>query len=171
MTIAYINLIIILIISVITDKKSYKINNKILFIGSLFGFFLNSVQNGLKGFTDSFLGFILPITFLFVLFALNMLGAGDVKLFATIGALMGFEFVLYVMLYSFVFGGILAFVILIRRRLLLNRLKYFMTYITSVFITKRLGVYYDKKRDGLEPVMHFSYAITMGVLIKIITLM
>lgn len=153
--------------AVITDTESYKIRNGYLVIGSILGFLLNFITKGYSGLVFSLLGLILPIIILFFLFILHMLGAGDIKLFATIGAIMGVKFVSFVILYSFIIGGIIAFCILVFKKTLLIRLNYFFSYVKRCILNKNIEVYYQANQDNYGQVMHFSYFIAISVIIQI----
>jgi len=72
--------------------------------------------DGVRGLLDSLLGIIVPFLLLIVLYALRMLGAGDVKLFSAIGAVLGVRAALWIMAYSFLAGGVIALIILIINR-------------------------------------------------------
>lgn len=161
-------LICIITLAVITDKKSYKIKNQYLIIGSLIGLTFNSICCGKEGLITSILGFIIPIVIFFLLFALRMIGAGDIKLYATIGAIMGLEFVLYSILYSLIIGAIGSLLIMIKRRILITRLKCFVKYIYNIVVTGKIDSYYNLELDGYEGVIHFTYFIALGVLIYLI---
>ncbi|TCL00080.1 prepilin peptidase CpaA [Natranaerovirga hydrolytica] len=161
-------LTVILVLAIITDKKTYKIRNKHLIIGTLLGVTINIAYLGIRGIVHSFLGFIFPIVILMFLFALGVLGAGDIKLFATIGAIMGIQFTAYVMLYAFIIGGMMAFIILVYKKLLIKRLTYFFHYIKNAILMKHTPKYYVANQDGQAVTMHFSYAIALGTIIHMI---
>ena len=49
-------------------------------------------------------------------YSLKMLGAGDIKLFSAISAIMGHRFVLLSMVFSFLVGGVIALLIMLIRK-------------------------------------------------------
>ncbi|MFP4697744.1 MAG: prepilin peptidase [Eubacteriales bacterium] len=159
---------IVLILSVCSDKKNYKIRNTYLVIGSTGGLIVNSINLGLVGFYKSILGFLFPMFCLMILFALHMIGAGDIKLFSTIGAIMGIRFIMLCMILSFVIGGIISLIILIFSKNLFVRIQYFINYFSKLIQTKKIVPYYDKEVDGYKVVIHFSYAIGIATTIQLV---
>lgn len=119
-------------------------------------------QNGLKGGAMAIVGMLIPILILLPLFALRMLGAGDIKLFASVGAIMGSRFVLNAMIYSFLSGGLMALLLMILRKNGRERLRHLATYMKTCFLTLSLQPYTDfnDKSDGAK--FRFSYAIACG---------
>lgn len=158
---------LIVILAMWTDRGHYRINNSYLLIGSTLGFFINIKINGLHGFLNSLLGLLFPMIILFILFVLRMLGAGDIKLFATIGAIMGYAFVLRTMLYSFCVGGGIALIVLLYKKALILRLKYFADYMIRSMRMRKFNAYYDIASEGYTYAMHFSYAIAASVTIQV----
>ncbi len=57
---------------------------------------------------DALYGFVFPLVLL-PIFALNMIGAGDIKLYMVVGIWLGFMTNLNVIVYSFLVGGVCAF--------------------------------------------------------------
>lgn len=113
--ISYIVLFCLLFLSVISDLKASKIYNKYILPAALAGLVINIFLYGLEGMKSSVMGMVLPILFLGIFFYVRLIGAGDIKLFGAIGALLGWSFVLYAMVYAFIFAGIFAFISLARR--------------------------------------------------------
>lgn len=109
---AYI-LVVMLITASYFDIKEKRIPNFLTFSGMVLGIINTIISSGLKGLQFSLIGFLFGIAVFFIPFALNFMGAGDVKLIGAIGALMGWKFTLSVILYSAIAGGIIAFVIAI----------------------------------------------------------
>ena len=75
------------------------------------GVFLGVVINGMAGvsqFFQSIAGFVVAIVVLLLPFALGWIGAGDVKLFGVIGALLGLRWLPRVFFYSAVVAGLIA---------------------------------------------------------------
>lgn len=159
-----------IIVAVISDVKTYKIKNLIVIFFIITGLLTNLLLDGLPSLSSSILATIIPVPLLIVLFALKMLGAGDIKLFCTIGAITGMNFNLYCMAYSFIAGGIIALVIMLLGKSFRKRGRYLLNYIKSCFLTGALLPYSDfiNKDDG--SVFRFSYAIACGVAITILKL-
>lgn len=87
------------------DHKTQKIPNLITLPAALLGLLLNTYFTALDGFILALQGWLVPVALLFVLFALRMLGAGDIKLFAAVGALMGYCFALGAIVFYLFRGG------------------------------------------------------------------
>jgi len=163
----YAEILILLIMATVNDARKYKISNTINCSFILLGILSNTVFYGLRGFMLSLSGVIAPAVILFILFVLRMLGAGDIKLFCAIGAIMGFEFVLYSVVLSILSGGIIALLIMLFKKNAVVRFVYLLTYIKSCLLSFRALPYcdFEDKTDGGK--MHFSYAVACGTLIFI----
>lgn len=103
--------------AVIMDLRTGKIANSYNIFWMVYGVIYSFTMAGPRGLILSFIGIMLPIVGLMLLFASRVIGAGDIKLFATLGALMGLE-VIRIVIYSFllcgIFGGCLLIVRIIR---------------------------------------------------------
>lgn len=86
--------------AVLTDIRYHKIKNRTVLFGMAGGFLLN-----LGNIRASVLGVAVPLL-LIVFFALNMMGAGDIKLLCSVGAIIQFPCIVDIILYSFVFCGV-----------------------------------------------------------------
>jgi prepilin peptidase CpaA len=101
------SILLVTAISVFFDLTVRRIPNWIILCGLLGGLSLNGFH-GFAQFSHSLLGFILGIAIFIVPFALGWMGAGDVKYFGVVGALLGVEWLPRVLFYSIVTAGILA---------------------------------------------------------------
>lgn len=155
-------LLILIISALLSDIKTYKIKNAVLLIFTIAGFLINTLAYGIKGFGDSLLGSVLPFFLLVLLFAVRMLGAGDIKLFCSVGAIMGYHYVMYCMAFSFMAGGVIALIIMLTGKSFIQRFNYLACYLKSCYLTSSLLPYGDfsNKNDGTK--MRFSYAVTAG---------
>jgi len=106
-----------------TDLKGRKIYNIVLMPALILGIVINIYTTGWVGLMTSVQGLILGLIFLILPFILGGLGAGDVKLLATIGAIKGTEFTLYTFIGMGLSGGILATVLLVFQGRLLKTIK------------------------------------------------
>ncbi|MDQ0350783.1 prepilin peptidase CpaA [Alkalibacillus filiformis] len=111
-------LVIILVISLITDIHKRKILNVITLPSMLFGIGYHTYINGLEGLSFSLIGLLLGFVILLIPFLLGGIGAGDVKLMAAIGALMGAQFVFYAFLLTAIIGGVISLLIMLKNKTL-----------------------------------------------------
>ena len=95
------------VLSVSFDLTVRRIPNWIIAFGLAGGLLLNASQ-GFVQFSHSLLGFIAGIAVFIVPFALGWMGAGDVKYFGVVGALLGVEWLPRVLFYSIVVAGVIA---------------------------------------------------------------
>lgn len=160
---------ILLLLALVSDIMTFKIKNIIVFPFMIIGPAANLIMNGIDGLLFSVIGLLVPMLLLFILFALKMLGAGDIKLFGAIGAIMGVNFVLYAIACSFLAGGLIALLILLVRKNGRKRLTYFIGYLKSCILTFSLLPYTDflDKNDGAR--FRFSYAVMCGTIIGLLS--
>ncbi len=114
----------VLVISVFTDVRDGKIYNAVTLPAALLGLVLNTVAKGLPGLGLSLAGLVLGLV-LFFLSALvgRILGAGDCKLFAAVGALQGPQFLLWAIAISLIVGGVFGILVALWRGVLRHSLQ------------------------------------------------
>ena len=105
------------------DGRSRIIPNKLTAALMAAGLVTNVVFSGWQGLLFSLAGFAAGLLILFVPFCLGGIGAGDVKLLAAIGSLLGTAFAADSFLYGAIIGGVWAVVVLIRQKSLIQSLK------------------------------------------------
>ena len=158
----------LLFIALISDIKTYRIKNVIVYPYIIAGIVTNTALYGLNGFGASLSGTLVPVLLLIFLYILRMLGAGDIKLFGAIGAIMGVEFALFTIAYSFLAGGIIAIVLILIRKNSTERLSHFFSYIKNSIISLSFLPYTDFENKHDKAKFHFAYAIVFGAIIRII---
>jgi prepilin peptidase CpaA len=163
MIIQYIAALLLLLLAVYSDIKTRKIKNIIVLPFCILGIVINFILGGKDALYYSLLGVAIPIVTLFVLFILKMLGAGDIKLLAAIGAVLGSKAIIYVMIFSFLAGGIMAVFVMALRRNALERAKHLFDYIKSCVLSVKIEKYHSLVNDK-SGVFRFSYAIAAGTL-------
>src|SRR5215207_7542735 len=98
------------IIIIYMDVRYRRIPNKLVLVTLLGGITLNTLFGGTHGLVISVGGFALAFGLMFFLHAFGTMGAGDVKLFAAIGAINGISLVLPTLLVVALTGGVLAII-------------------------------------------------------------
>ncbi|MFD1019924.1 A24 family peptidase [Thalassobacillus hwangdonensis] len=157
-------LILLLIVCVITDIRSRKIYNKVLFPTFLLALTLHLVQSGLPGFSNSILGLLTGLGLLLIPYLMGGMGAGDVKLLAVIGAIKGVGFVLVSALYMALVGGVLALCILLFRRGVTSRLRGIIYWLWGWKNGAKLSLGINK--DDYKATYPYGVAIAIGTLIS-----
>lgn len=101
-------LIPLAIIIAYMDARYRRIPNKLVLITFVGGLTLSTVFGGWHGLLASLEGSALAFALMFVMHVFGTMGAGDVKLFAAIGAVFGSSLVLPTLLVVALTGGALA---------------------------------------------------------------
>jgi prepilin peptidase CpaA len=103
-------LLALLLIASISDCSSYRIPNWLTFGGTTFALLYSLVVpfSPQMGFGWALGGFALGLSFMLPLYMLGVMGAGDVKLMAMVGAFLGLNSTLYAVLLVFICGGVSA---------------------------------------------------------------
>jgi prepilin peptidase CpaA len=109
-------LVLVVIIAAWTDIRTRRIPNPITVAGALLGFVLHVWNSGLQGALTSIEGALLGLGLFIVFYFVGGMGAGDVKLFAAVGALVGPQALVLVFVFTGLLGGITAAVVAVRRR-------------------------------------------------------
>ena len=110
-------LLAVVLLAGVYDVRSRRIPNWISLSGIVLGIGLNSfLYRGLPGLTLALKGFGLGFGVYFVLYALHAMGAGDVKLMAAVGSLVGWRDWLGIFFITAVLGGILALIVVLLRK-------------------------------------------------------
>jgi prepilin peptidase CpaA len=104
------------VIAFYTDHTRMIIPNQLTISMTLTGLVLHTSLSGLEGLMHAFIGMIGSLTALFVIYLCRGVEAGDVKLFAALGAVGGLEVSLTMLVYSLVIAAAVGIAVLITRR-------------------------------------------------------
>lgn len=96
------------IIIIYMDVRFRRIPNKLVLVTLVGGLALHTIFGGSHGLLVSLGGFAVAFGLMFFFHAFGTMGAGDVKLFAAIGAIVGSSLVLQTFLVVAITGGVLA---------------------------------------------------------------
>lgn len=159
----------VLFICLFTDIKSRKILNVVTIPTVIIGLILNIFSYGFEGFWFSGKGFLVGLGLLIIPYLLGGMGAGDVKLMAAIGALMGSSFVFYSFIYTALIGGVIALLLIFKARGFVKTIKFFFFNIFNIiFLKSNLGsiiIPKDRKRSISFP---YGVAIVLGTLCTLV---
>lgn len=159
-------LLLMLGLALYQDIRERKIKNWLTLPAALAGIALNIREEGQAGLIFSLQGWLIPILGLFVFYIINVMGAGDIKLFAAIGSLMGFRFTALSFVFSIFAGGVAAFVILFRERAMADRIGKMVRYFYFMALTRKLLPYVARGDTGSKFI--FTLAIVPGTIIQLL---
>lgn len=91
----------VLVLAVMEDFWEMKISNRLIASGLILGLVLRIMGEGSAGIVHFLVNISIPVIFLFLLFQMRALGAGDIKLFSVAGGFLTIRQLLYVMLAAF----------------------------------------------------------------------
>jgi prepilin peptidase CpaA len=126
-------LLAVLIAAAIYDVRYRRIPNWLTAGGVLLGVALNTIGPGGQGLLFSLTGFLVAFAIYMVLYILRAMGAGDAKLMAAVGALVGWKAWFGIFLVTAIIGGAIALVLVMMR----GRLKH--TLWNVGFIVSEMG--------------------------------
>ena len=102
------------VIIIYNDVRYRRIPNPYVLATLVSGLTLNLVVGGLQGGLNSIGGCVLAFILMFILHVFGAMGAGDVKLFAAIGSVIGVQLVLPTFVVVILTGGLLALITTLR---------------------------------------------------------
>jgi prepilin peptidase CpaA len=145
------------------DIKYYKIPNKLNFCFLVIGLLFNAITGCIGG---SLIGMFVPFV-LFPLFALRMMGAGDIKLFCAIGAIVGYPHIINAIVYAVIANGLIALVIMLIRKNT-DGFKRLWQWCTFTVITGQV-VEYQAMDKNSKNIFRYACGIMVGCLYYIVT--
>jgi len=148
------------------DVRYRRIPNLFVLATLLSGLTLNAFFGGWAGLGASVAGCALALGLMLLLHVLGAMGAGDVKLFAAIGSVLGVHLVLPTFLVVALTGGVLAAYSMLRagavRTTLVNVLRIFVGLLPG-WQMPRFAVPADRRHT-----IPYGVAITFGALISLV---
>jgi prepilin peptidase CpaA len=162
------NIILLLPLAIIIgyyDVRYRRIPNAFVLATLASGVAINAIFAGLPGVAGSLMGCALGFILMFMLHVFGAMGAGDVKLFAAIGAVTGAQLIVPTFIVVIITGGLLAVVSIIRAGIV----KTTMHRVLQIFVgmlpgwqMPRFAVPADRKYT-----IPYGVAITMGSIISV----
>lgn len=152
--------------SAIFDYKSHRIPNWLSFSGWYLGPILHQLAAGLPGLSDSLAGLMVVLALTFPLFAVKWMGAGDVKLMTSVGALAGIEHAL-MFLVSIIFTGLLLGIVQIAAKGVLSSYmrRYCAMFGMSIVSCRPVYMAPDSAREVV--IMPYAVSVAIGSLLAL----
>ena len=113
-------LLAVISIATVCDLMTRRIPNALLLLGLFFALLLAYVNGGISLLLTSVLGSGVGFLSLIYPYSKSLIGAGDVKLMAVVGAFLGPYLTLLTILYASIFGGLIIALYLAYKGLLMQ---------------------------------------------------
>jgi len=145
------------------DVRYRRIPNPFVLATLITGLILNLSLSGLSGGLNSLGGCVLAFILMFIMHVFGAMGAGDVKLFAAIGSVIGAQLVLPTFVVVVLTGGLLALVSILRSgvfRTTMHRVLQIFVGLLPGWQMPKFSVPADRRRT-----IPYGAAITIGAII------
>ena len=115
-------LFVMLVIASVSDRRSYRIPNWLTFGGAAFALIYHTVaaRTPWAGLGLALGGLAIGLALMLPAYVARVMGAGDVKLMAMVGAFLGVSATLHAALFVFILGGVAAVGFALRTRRLMQ---------------------------------------------------
>jgi prepilin peptidase CpaA len=153
---------VLMAVAFLTDITNRKIPNWLTVPACMIGLVFHTASTGWGGLLFSGAGIISGLLPLLVLYLLRAVGAGDVKLFAAFGALLGVELTLQLMLASILCSGGIALLILLWRRELWLRCERVLFTLFRLLLLKERGELMELRTRSDYVRFPFMWAVLPG---------
>ena len=153
----------LLVIASVSDCRHYKIPNWLTLGGSVSALIYSTFMpfSPQQGLGWSLGGFSLGLIFMLPLYILGMMGAGDVKLMAMVGAFLGMTHTLYALQFVVVSGGLAALAFALWHQSLLRLVGNIKLSLTSLLPSTKGGFRLQVTGVGQESVGKFPNAVSI----------
>lgn len=154
----------VLLIATITDLKRQKIYNWLTFPLILGGLAVHIMNGGMEGLLLSAGGFGIGLAGMLIPFFMGVMGAGDVKLMAGVGAWLGANVTVTAFLFTCLAGGAYALFVMLRNP------SYFKAVIANIYgsflriLATSKYEYSPVTTEQTLPRLCYAVAITIGTL-------
>jgi prepilin peptidase CpaA len=156
-------LIILLTCATAVDQHSRRIPNFLSFGGAALGIASGFLIGGVAGVGQSLLGLTVGLLALLPMYATGAMGAGDVKLMAAAGSFLGPAETVDALAYTFIAGGLLALITVLRADGLRGTLDRYWFGIRSLVTTRTWLAH----REGAPPAERLRFPYALAILIGV----
>jgi prepilin peptidase CpaA len=156
--------VIMAAVAVVMDLRTAKVDNGWILFSLIVGAVTRTVAEGSTGLVRFLEGAGFPLLVLGMLFWFRMLGAGDIKLFAAMGGVMGMRNIGKCILVSFFLGACISMTILISNGDIRQRILYLCQYFHDFIKTGERKPYRKQGMSHPEN-FHFTVPVLLSVLL------
>lgn len=148
-------------IAVWSDLKAQRIPNLLSVSLLVSGLIVNMFEPG--GLSRAIIGVLVGLAVGIFLWLLGVIKAGDAKLMAAIGAVVGWKWLFSTLCWAVLIGMGIGFVILLKKRELFSRLKWVWDYGKTMLWTRKFSPYQSK--EGTEGELPFAVPLAIGCIL------
>jgi prepilin peptidase CpaA len=154
----------LLVVAAVSDWRTYRIPNWLTLGGALFALVYGTLaaRTPAAGASSAFGGLAVGFAAMLVFYAIGIMGAGDVKLMAMVGAFLGPRQTLMAVLFTFVAGGVAALAFAIHRRRLGHMLDNVKTAAQGMVFSTMVGIRPDASLHVRQSVGKLPYGLCIG---------
>ena len=159
------SLFLLVAIATFTDLRARRIPNWLVASAIALALPLQIGAYGLLNGSMSWIcGMLIGLTLFLPGYLMRMMGAGDVKLMAAIGALAGVLPIIEIVCYSYIFGGVFALLVMLLRGQIGRGLRNIKTWLTTMLIARQTHLPQElHQASRIESVGTLPYAVPIAL--------
>jgi prepilin peptidase CpaA len=162
-------LVVLLLPAMLFDIRQHRIPNWLTLPAWVIGIGLHAILGGWTGFLEAGAGWLVMFGLMFPFFLLGWMGAGDVKLMAGVGAIVGWGLALQVAFGIVVTGLLMSMLILARKRLLGGATMRFW-HMLGISMAARSPTWLDTPATEARLVLPYGVPIAVGTLLSLLVM-
>ncbi|HEV2611001.1 MAG TPA: prepilin peptidase [Noviherbaspirillum sp.] len=158
-------LFVLLMLAAVLDYRTYRIPNWLTLTGVIFALVYNTAYPAVPhaGFLWSFGGLLVGLATMLPLYVFRVMGAGDAKLMAMVGAFLGLSDVLYAVVFTFIVGGVAALAFAVFHRAFGRMMSNIKDVAETMVISAMAGITPDGRIASRASVGKLPYGVSISV--------
>lgn len=156
-------LVVLLVSTTYSDLRWHRIRNVWTLGGASLALVLHLLTGGPEGLWTALLGLGTGLGLLMPFYLMRGMAAGDVKLMAAVGALLGPKLALFAVAATLMAGGVLALTYLVIRGDIIRWLRRWYLVLTNLVVARGVVGAYLPPSEGEVAGQRFPYALAIAV--------